>query len=565
MDGGSVVLSGGEVVRVEGVGVGPEGIVSGAVGVAVAEDDGAGAVGAEGGGAVHEHGFDGPAADVGDGRCGRCRHIHEAGHGGTAVGGHVGDGVGHHDMEGVAPRMGVSGAVGVGVGVQDVALASVEAGAVNSGLSRCEGAVAGVGDGRQGDAVGGDLRHAADGGLAAGGGDGEVLGDDMVGVCPGVVVAVDRVVEGIDGVAAAAVGYEGGAFKIEADHLFADLYGRCGGREDIAGAVYGGVGVGYGGEVAGRDGIDELPRVGVSGAVGVGVAVGHGAVSVGGDVHGRVGGVRRGGNLASAGVGERVGRGRDSLVGTGDDAGTGLRDGQCRQLDDVGVDPVVRMAGAVGEGVGVDDVVLASVESGVVHGGLRCGEWVAAGVGHCRDVCGRGDGHVWTADGLGAVLLGDGEVLGRHMVGVLPGVVVAVDGVVIDERGVAAAVGECGGVGAGLKRDRRAAVGDVGQGGGHNLGEAVDRSLAVSIWCECAGNHVPGISPNGIVSGAVGVGETVDDRARAVLDVDDGIKDSRGNVVAADILDGRWCHAGRIGDTGHGVGPVCGHISDGGG
>ena len=210
-------------------------------------------------------------------------------------------------MEGVAPRMGVSGTVGIGEGIDDIALTAIESGVVNVGLTRREGVAAGVGDVRQGDAVDGDLRHAADGGLAAVGGDGEVLGDDMVGVRPGVVVAVDGVGEGIDGVAAAVAGHEGGAFKVEGDLLSADLYSRCRGCEDIAGAVDGGVGVGRRVEVVGRDGIDELPRVAVSGAVGVGVVVGHGAVSVSGDVNGRVGGVRRGGHFASAGVGKGFG------------------------------------------------------------------------------------------------------------------------------------------------------------------------------------------------------------------------------------------------------------------
>ena len=67
MYGRRVVLRRRESVRVEGVSVGPNGVVSGAVGVAVAEGDCACSVARDVGGAVHEDGHDGPAADVGDG------------------------------------------------------------------------------------------------------------------------------------------------------------------------------------------------------------------------------------------------------------------------------------------------------------------------------------------------------------------------------------------------------------------------------------------------------------------------------------------------------------------
>ena len=89
--------------------------MAGAVGVSVAEDDGAGAVKVEGGGAVHEDGIDGPAADIGDGLCSRSVDVHQTGHGGAVVGGHAGDDVGHHDVEGEGPGGIISSAVGVGI------------------------------------------------------------------------------------------------------------------------------------------------------------------------------------------------------------------------------------------------------------------------------------------------------------------------------------------------------------------------------------------------------------------------------------------------------------------
>ena len=115
MDLQGVARCGREGIRVEGVGVGPEGVVASAVGVAIAEDDGAGAVKVEGGGAVHEDGIDGPAADIGDGLCRRSVDVHQTGHGAAVVGGHVGDDVGHHDVEGESPSGVNSSAIGVGV------------------------------------------------------------------------------------------------------------------------------------------------------------------------------------------------------------------------------------------------------------------------------------------------------------------------------------------------------------------------------------------------------------------------------------------------------------------
>ena len=230
-------------------------------------------------------------------------------------------------MVGEGPVVGVARAIRVRIAIDDVALTSVEGGTVDGDGPRCEGVAAGVGNRRQGDAVGGDVGQAMDGGLAGSGSDGEVHRNNMVGVGPGVSGVVDRVGEGIDRVAASAVGVEGGAFKGERDHAVADRHGRGCRHEDVGCAMDGGVGVGHGSECRRDDGIDELPRIAVAGAVGVGVVIGDGAVSVGGDIHGRVGGVCRGDDLAPAGIGERVGRGRDGIADAGHSGGTVSGDG----------------------------------------------------------------------------------------------------------------------------------------------------------------------------------------------------------------------------------------------
>ncbi len=121
VDGDGIGRGGGEGRRIEGDGVGPQRVVAGAVGVAVAEDDRAGAIGIEGGGAVHEDRGDVVAADVGDGVRGRSGDIHETRHGGTVVGGHVGDDAGQLDVEGEGPVVLMSGAVFIRIGVDDVA------------------------------------------------------------------------------------------------------------------------------------------------------------------------------------------------------------------------------------------------------------------------------------------------------------------------------------------------------------------------------------------------------------------------------------------------------------
>ena len=407
----SVRIGGGcEGGGVERVGVGPDGVVAGAVGVMIEEDDRSGAVGVDVGGAVRENGFDGSAANVCDEGCGRGMDIHQAGHGCAVVGGHVGDDIGHHDMESEGPRMSVARAIRVGIAIDDVALASVEVGTVDGDVARCEGVAAGVGDGRQGDAVGGDVGQAVDGGLAGSSSDSEVFRNDMVSVGPCADGVVDRVGEGIDRVAASIVADKGRAGERERDHAVADRHGRGDGHEDIAGAMDGGAGVSHGGERHRRDGIDELPWIVVAGAVGVGVLVGDGAMAVCSDVQGRVGGACRGDNLAPAGIGERVGSGFDGIAGAGHGGGTVSGDGQGGKFDVEGEGPAMGMAGAVCVGICEDNVALASVEGGAVDdGGARC-ERVAAGT----DDCGQGDavcGDLRETTNSGGAILGvDAEV-----------------------------------------------------------------------------------------------------------------------------------------------------------
>ncbi len=449
-----------------------------AVGVAVTEDDGAGAVGVDVGGAVRENGFDGSAADVCDGGCGRGMDIHQAGHGCAVIGRHVGDDVGQGDMVGEGPVVGVARAIRVRIAIDDVSLTSVEGGAVDGDGPRREAVAAGVGNRRQGDAVGGDVGQAVDGGLAGIGGDGEVHRNNMVGVGPGVSGVVDRVGEGIDRVAASAVGVEGGAFKGERDHAVADRHGRGCRHEDVGGAMDGGVGVGHGVERHRRDGIDELPWIVATSAVSVGVLVDDGAVPVGGDIHGRVGGVCRGDDLAPAGIGERVGSGFDGIADAGHGGGTVLWNGQGRRRDDVGVGPVVVISCAVGKGVGVGHGALAAGHGGV-DGREGVADLGAAVVDYGRDMRCRDNGIRQTADGVKAVWGGDAEVFRHDMVGVVPGVVGAVDIVSIDESGVAAAVAQSAGVGAEVQVNTLPAVGDVGQGGRVDLGEAVDGGVRI--------------------------------------------------------------------------------------
>ena len=201
-------------------------------------------------------------------------------------------------MEDEGPGAGVAGAVGVVVDVGDVALAAVEVGFVNGEVVGFEDVAAGVGDLRQGNGIRGDLLRTVHVSLSALSGDGELFWNDVVGVCPVVVVVVNRIGEDEDGVAAAGAGDEVGVEEGELDLLFADDELRGAGRGHVAGAVDGGVGVGDRVEVTGHDGVGEGPVVRVAGAVGVGVVVGEGALPVGVHVGDGVVGIRDGFDLA---------------------------------------------------------------------------------------------------------------------------------------------------------------------------------------------------------------------------------------------------------------------------
>ena len=133
---------------------------------------------------------------------------------------------------------------------------------------------------------------------------------------------------------------------------------------------------------------------------------------------------------------------------------------------------------AVGKGIGVGHGALAAGHGGV-DGREGVADLGAAVVDYGRDMRCRDNGIRQTADGVKAIGVGDHKVFGHHMVGVVPGVVGAVDIVSIDESGVAAAVQECAGVGAGVQVDALSAVGDDGQGGGVYLGDAVDGGVRI--------------------------------------------------------------------------------------
>ena len=220
------------------------------------------------------------------------------------------------------------------------------------------------------------------------------------------------------------------------------------------------------------------------------------------------------------------------------------------------------VTGAVGEGVGVGHGALAAVNV-CDNGGLAGRERVAAGIGHRRDMRSRGDSGRLTADGSGAVLCAYGEVFRRDMVRVAPGVIRAVDGIVVDEGGVAAAVDERGGVVAGLKRDRFPAVGDARQGGRHDLGETVDIGLAVLSWRESSGGEGVGVGPDGVVTRAVGVAVAENDRARPVGNEGGGAVHEDGrDGSAADVGDDRCGRCRHIHETGHGGAAGGGHPCD---
>ncbi len=132
----------------------------------------------------------------------------------------------------------------------------------------------------------------------------------------------------------------------------------------------------------------------------------------------------------------------------------------------------------------------------------------------------------------------------------------------INEGGVAASVVQGARVDAGRQGDGVAAVGDDGQGGGCDLGEAVDGLVAVRSRCEGSGDDMSGVSPEGVVSGAVGIGEPVGDGALTIVDVNKGVQNNRGDVVAAYVLNGRRCVAGGVCRTRHCVNPILRHVGD---
>ena len=129
------------------------------------------------------------------------------------------------------------------------------------------------------------------------------------------------------------------------------------------------------------------------------------------------------------------------------------------------------------------------------------------------------------------------KVIWHQMIGVAPFVVGVVNGVVIHEGGVAAAVGDVASIDAFLKGNIRAAVGDVGQGGGEDLRETVNRSGIVG--CRREAFRIQGVSesPDGVVSGAVGITVTEDHSSCAIAVEGCGaVHKDRCDAVATDIL-----------------------------
>ena len=211
------------------------------------------------------------------------------------------------------------------------------------------------------------------------------------------------------------------------------------------------------------------------------------------------------------------------------------------------------MSGAVGESIGVNDGALAALH--VVHDGrLARFKDIAAGIGDGRDRCGRDHSLFEAADEGGDVLVGDHEVLRRHMVGVAPGVFRIVDNVGIDESGVSAAVDDVAVVLAGLEDDGLAAVGDGGQGRGHDFGEAVDVGLVVQSGGEGRRVEGVGVGPDGGVAGAVGV-VVVEDHGSGAVGVEGGgaVHEDGRDDVAADVSDGIRSGCNGIHHAGHGV------------
>ncbi len=149
MDCGVVVGDGGEGLWLYGVDELPRIGLAGAVGVGVAIGDGAVAVGTHAdSGVVRMGGGDDLAAAGVVQRGGRgLGGLADAMDGGASV---LRDlQCWHHDVEGEGPGVGVSGAVFIRIGVDDVSLAAVEAGAVDGGGTRGKGVAAGAVDCRQ--------------------------------------------------------------------------------------------------------------------------------------------------------------------------------------------------------------------------------------------------------------------------------------------------------------------------------------------------------------------------------------------------------------------------------
>ena len=96
-------------------------------------------------------------------------------------------------MESEGPCLGMAGAVGVRIVVNDIALAAIEISAVNGDITCRECVSTGIGNHGQGDAVGGDSGQTVNIGLTVGGSNGKVLGNNVVGVSPYVCGVVDGV------------------------------------------------------------------------------------------------------------------------------------------------------------------------------------------------------------------------------------------------------------------------------------------------------------------------------------------------------------------------------------
>ena len=145
---GGVIVSGREAFRVQCVSVGPDGIVSCAVGVAVAEYNRSGTVAVKACGAIHKHRSDGVATDISDGVCRRTCHIHQTSYGRAIISRHIGDDFRQSNVIGECPIPTMSCTVGESVGIYNVALTAVETAVVHSGFRSRKRVAAAVGDDR---------------------------------------------------------------------------------------------------------------------------------------------------------------------------------------------------------------------------------------------------------------------------------------------------------------------------------------------------------------------------------------------------------------------------------